>query len=448
MTVSVAELEALRQRNEELERLLGERRRIDTLRRALRGCETVEDVASRGAAFASMELDGAPCAILLEDLSRSTFAVQATAGLPESEALDEVVVERCDALTEALAERATIAHSSEATIESLLALADAMNAPRLVAHGLYDGVELVGLLVVATHAAVHERLVETAAELSSATAASIRARSRAEELAMLEIQERELVGLLREIEKRDASIREDLEQARSFQTRMMTLPAIRGAHVVAFYEPLGLVGGDLYALSQTANRIRVFLADATGHGVRASLTTMFIKSGYESLKHLPDPASLLRELNESIASTYRSNEMLFSAMCVDVRTDTGDVTLAFAGHPPACMVRAGEIAILEGSGALMGVRGGMRYTNVATSFGPGDGLYLFTDGIADARSENGDYFGEDRLFRIIRESHLRGDDVAEDVRRAVRSFAGSRELTDDISFVGLRLDAPRQDDSI
>lgn len=441
MVALLEEIEVLKRENEELRLRLQERERVDALRRALRGCETVDDVAERGVAFANAELDRVPCALLLDDPVRSAFTIQAAAGLPnELNGAGSLSVERDGSLYERLLSERLLVHSEETPLESMKPLAKAMGDGRLTIAGLHDSGELVGLLVVGGKLDAVQRLEEASAELSSAIAATLRARSRAEELAMLEVQERELVGLLREVEERDATTREDLERAREFQQLMMSLPNVKGLKLDGLYEPMGLVGGDIYAVSELEDRLRIFIADATGHGVRASLTTMFIKSGYESLKRAADPAALLQALNESIAGTYRSSEMLFSASCVDVYPKEGRIVLACAGHPPACVVRGNAFSLLEGKGALMGVRAGMRYENVHTTLGPGEGIYLFTDGIADARTPSGDFFGEDRLYAMIRDAHVAGESPAAKIREAVTSFVGTRGLADDVSLVGVRIE--------
>lgn len=441
MTDLALELAALRQQNEELKRRLEERQRSDERRRALRGCETVEEISERGIAFATAELGGGPALLLLDDPASSAFIVQAVANLPREreEESRSLVIARADVTATSISPEAALTHSEASPVEAVAPFVAIIGSDRLVVSGLYDGSELVGLIVVGGDELVSPRLLETSAELSAAIAAALRARSRAEELALLEIQERELVGLLREVEQRDETMQADLQQAREFQQLMMAVPPVAGARIEALYEPCGLVGGDVYVVSELPGKIRIFVADATGHGVRASLTTMFIKSGYESLKHAPDPATLLRELNESIAGTYRSSEMMFSACCVDVERETGKLTLGCAGHPPACLVRGNDYVLLEARGALMGVRSGMRYEHTTTTLGPGDGLYVFTDGIAEARGENGDFFGEQRLYTLLRDTHVAGRSVSNTVRDTLRSFAGKRGLPDDVSLVGIRL---------
>ena len=248
------------------------------------------------------------------------------------------------------------------------------------------------------------------------------------------------MGLLRDVEARDEIIQRDLEEARQFQRKMLGAPPrVEGAAIEVIYQPLGLVGGDLYAAAIDGQRLRLFVADATGHGVRASLTTMFIKSGYEAVRlSAPDPAALLAALNDAIAHTYRSSEMLFSAACVDINLATGRILISSAAHPPVCVVSGGEARYIEGAGAFLGIRSGMKFKTQEAFIQPGDGVYLYTDGFVEARKQN-ELFGDDRFREAILEAHQGAQRLAgESVLAAVTAFLDGVPLDDDGTFVGVR----------
>lgn len=340
---------------------------------------------------------------------------------------------------------ATEGSAQPATIERPWATTDAALRGFIGSSGLAlplrgaDGGNEVGILFVDGRTLDQELLDELVFDVESTLATRMIAQLRAEELAVLEIQERELVGLLRDVEARDEIIQRDLEEARRFQRRMLgEPPAIAGGVVEVVYAPLGLVGGDLYAVSADGQRVRVLVADATGHGVRASLTTMFIKSGYDAVsRSAPDPAALLAALNETIAHTYRSAEMLFSAVCIDLDLTTGKMWSASAAHPPICVVRRDEAHLLEGGGAFLGLRPGMKFQLHEHEIGPGDAVYLSTDGFVEARKGQ-EQFGEDRFKTAILDAHRRGEPAGAAVVAAVTAFLDGAPLDDDGTFVGLR----------
>lgn len=433
------ELELLRIQNEELAGRLREHENLAALRVALRACENIESIAACGADFVRSSLDAHASAVLIDDSG------EWVGGGPDAQA---VRIRWSDALVDRLARGAFVVDPHE-DVELGTALRDlspgafADRAGDVVVAPVTNAEGEPIALIVAMGISPGPALERLSAELAFSMIGAARDRAHAEELAMLAVQERELVGLLREVEQRDAVMRADLEQAREFQHLMLgALPSKPGVRVEAMYEPLGVVGGDLYAVSEHGERIRVFIADATGHGVRASLTTMFIKNGYDAVKlTAPDPATLLELLNDNIARTYRTAEMLFTAVCLDLDVTTGELSVACAGNPPSCIVRKDGLTMLEGGGALMGLRPRMRFPLSTERLEPGDGIYVFTDGVADTHSEAGELFGEERLFEMIRTTHEANGSTIDVVRAAIKAFSGSRGLTDDATLLGLVLEA-------
>ncbi|MDF2697348.1 MAG: serine phosphatase, partial [Labilithrix sp.] len=242
---------------ERVERL----RSFGSLRRSLRVTEEVDGIVDAAQRFALDVLGVTRFAIFCADKEDSDFDL-----LSSSEAFElPSAVERSSELAQAL-EKTTSTSDSAA-----LALLGPVGPDTLAVALRASPTQLIGLMVVVGKALDIELFDELAFDVESALSARMIARLRAEELAVLEIQERELVGLLRDVEARDAIIQRDLEEARQFQRKMLGAPPhVDRASVEVVYQPLGLVGGDLYAVSVDGDRLRLFVADATGHGVRAS----------------------------------------------------------------------------------------------------------------------------------------------------------------------------------
>jgi serine phosphatase RsbU (regulator of sigma subunit) len=415
---------------DELRERLRVLRAFRAFRGALRAADGLDGVATEAVRFALTELGALRCGVLFSERDDADFSPLADSG---SDAPSEGTLARASPLVARLGARA-IAFDGDVGAEAI----GWREGGQAVACSHAD--RLVGVLLVSGPPIDGESLEELASEVGYALWTESVARSRAEELAVLEVQERELVSLLRDVQERDAIIRSDLEEARAFQHMMLgSAPRVPGLIVEVFYRPLDLVGGDLYALSYEDGILRVFIADATGHGVRASLTTMFIKSGYEAVKaHARDPAALLASLNDTIAGRYASAEMLFSAACLDLELETGRVRYASAGHPPLCVVREGQAESLGGGEALLGLRPRMRFTSTELRVSKRDGLYLLTDGLPEARAQSGEIFGDERLHAVIAAAHASGAGAVTAAVAAVEDFTKGTKLADDATVVGIR----------
>jgi sigma-B regulation protein RsbU (phosphoserine phosphatase) len=423
----------LASRLEALEQRVDRARAFSRLRRQLRETEGPAQIASAVAQFAHDVLSCTSFAVYLG--AKAEPVLELLAAAPEG-LCEEPALPRDGGLVASLDGGTAMIPVAELRGQ---VLAEGAEAFALALRG--DPGELIGVVLAAGTALDLELVGELVFDLESALSARMVARLRAEELAVLEIQERELVGLLRDVEARDAIIQRDLQEARTFQHHMLGAPPqVGGASIEVVYQPLGLVGGDLYAVSTEGDRLRVFVADATGHGVRASLTTMFIKSSYEAVRAAAaDPAAVLSRLNDALAGAYGSREMLFTAACVDIDLVTGRCLCASGGHPEICVVIGGQASFIDGVGPLLGVKPGLAFTNREIVLGRGDGVYLYSDGFIEPR-RGSELFGTERFLQVVADAHVAGRPVGNALVTAVRSFLAEAPLGDDGTFVGVRLD--------
>jgi len=405
-------------------------RAFGTLRKALRATTSLDRAAAEVALFVVTELRASRCVLLFADRDDADFSPLADS---EAQSTPVAPIARGSSLLAAL-EAGVVELPAEVGTEAVAF----REGGRAVA--CRHDHTLVGVILLSGPQLDADSLEELAAEVGYLLWTARVARGRQEELAVLEVQERELVSLLREVQERDAIIRSDLEEACAFQRMMLgAIPSIPGLVVDVFYRPLDMVGGDLYALSFEEGILRAFVADATGHGVRAALTTMFIKNSYETVRpHARGPAELLALLNEAIAGRYASAEMLFSAACLDLNLETGEVRYASAGNPPLCVVREGKSEAVGGGEALLGLRTRVRFSSTELRISRRDGLYLLTDGLSEARSQSGEILGDERLHAVIAAAHEAGAGAVGAAVAAAESFTKTPKLADDATVIGIR----------
>jgi sigma-B regulation protein RsbU (phosphoserine phosphatase) len=251
----------------------------------------------------------------------------------------------------------------------------------------------------------------------------------------------EVVRVVAELEQRDALINEDLQQALRFQKAMIApLPAHPALSASAIYLAAEQISGDFYDVAfLTPDRLRILVADATGHGVAAGLATMFIKSEYEAQKRLSQrPAGVLFAINEKLSATYRNLELQFTALCMDLDLTSGRLSYASAAHPGPIVLRKGVPTSLASGGPFVGVVTGVDFPEREVSLESGDTLVVFTDGLLDASASDGRSFGESGIKEALSTLAGGGADVCPALVRALASFVGEgRGLPDDVTIVAL-----------
>ncbi len=266
-------------------------------------------------------------------------------------------------------------------------------------------------------------------------------RTRVRNLVRVRRQERELLDALRALEERDSILTQDLMQARELQQSVLPpTPRHPALAVEATYQPADLVGGDFYDFYELpGGGLRIFLADAPGHGVRASLMTMSIKSEYEVAKRqAARPDAVLTALNERYVSTYANVGLQFTAICLDVDLAAGKIRWSTAAHPaPVLLAALGGARELGGGGTYVGVTEHATYSLHEATFAQGDAIYVYTDGITEQSNGEGEAFGEERLFAALEEARRRGRTAGSVVSQRLALFAGLTPPYDDVTLVGV-----------
>ncbi len=246
-------------------------------------------------------------------------------------------------------------------------------------------------------------------------------RERRLELALSELQERT------EAYERAHRIAQRLQEAFLFED----LPRIEHLTFDATYnaaEEASRVGGDWYGVQALPDgRVFFSVGDVAGSGLQSAVLMERVRQTMLALSmHAPDPAFVLREVNEVLR--IRGDAMV-TALCGFIEPSTRAIEFASAGHPLPLLVSAdGEAAYLGGRGAPLGVVEDPRCANTPLRVEAGSSLVLYTDGILEF---NRDILGaEERLREIARRAVIAG---AEHLASTIFSrMLGEAEAHDDI----------------
>jgi signal transduction histidine kinase/DNA-binding response OmpR family regulator len=236
----------------------------------------------------------------------------------------------------------------------------------------------------------------------------------------------------------------DLEEAKLFQQiALKTPPSLAGLDLAVRWVPLGVVSGDFYDFCELPDgRLRVLVADATGHGVQAALRTMVIKTAYDAIKTTAEtPADCLRALNAALLAAYPSLEAKTDAVCVDVvRVEGGGarITVSIAGVMYVLFDDGEARGEVQAPGFSLGYLEDLPFVNASRALGPEARVCLFSDGLTEQFDERETPFDFAPL-----ESSLaaRGtpEDVADRIMAAWHLHRAEVAPADDVTLVVIGL---------
>ena len=256
-------------------------------------------------------------------------------------------------------------------------------------------------------------------------------------LAFVSIQNTYLVE--EQIEKE--RLEEEMRLARDIQEKLLpgVVPQIDGLNIASLALPSRHVGGDYYDLvTQSNGSLLLAIADVTGKGVPASL----LMANLQACLHTMVPMDLTMEefvahMNRVICNNTGFDKFI-TAFCGIYLPQTRRFEYVNAGHNPPMLLRAnGELELLETGGLLLGVMKDMPYERGVVTLSAGDLLAIFTDGVTEAMSPDGEEFHEDQLEAILRAEHKNSaQDILQAIRQAIIDFTGSEtELSDDLTLI-------------
>lgn len=215
----------------------------------------------------------------------------------------------------------------------------------------------------------------------------------------------------------------------------------------AVFRPASWVSGDIYDVFPITEHLTGFyVADAVGHGMAASLLTMFIKRAIVSKQteaggeRVWTPSETMTHLNRALTEQALPHCQFVTACygVIDHRTLT--VRFSRGGHPhPLHLKRNGEVEEIEVSGSLLGVFPDEEFPTGEIALEPGDKLLLYTDGVElafpqdpAASSATAEFL---RLVRSVGSQPI--DAMLSEIDARIGTESDSTHPTDDVTILAL-----------
>ncbi|HSK96787.1 MAG TPA: PP2C family protein-serine/threonine phosphatase [Euzebyales bacterium] len=203
-------------------------------------------------------------------------------------------------------------------------------------------------------------------------------------------------------------------------------------------EPCYEIAGDTFDYAYDDDVARMALIDAMGHGFEATIMSAVVIHTYRhSRRKGDDLTEIYHAMGETFATRFRDDQFA-TAMIAELDARTGRLRWVSAGHPAPLLVRAGRaIGALECVPALPIGMGGEVDEVSEMQLEPGDAVLLHTDGVTEARSEDGEFFGTERLADFVGRAAAAGLMPAETMRRLIHAVLDHQggELQDDATLL-------------
>lgn len=258
---------------------------------------------------------------------------------------------------------------------------------------------------------------------------------------------RRLEDVKEEIRRKQEVLERELQSAARYVESLLPAPGtlLRGVQMVHAYRPSLGLGGDLFNIVPwNEDVLSLYLLDASGHGVSSALRSASFSTFLrrENLLHhvgSSDPGAILTEANRQFPLTEDGNYFTIIFAKLDVRART--LSYATAGHNGAFLHRrSGEICWMARPNLPLGFDPSTTYLTEELPVGPGDRLYVLSDGLYEVPTSNGELWGKGRLEQTVRAfgHHSLSEVVSGTIEEAVR-WQGHDHFPDDVALMGIEL---------
>lgn len=203
-------------------------------------------------------------------------------------------------------------------------------------------------------------------------------------------------------------------------------------------EPSYDIGGDTFDYAVNEGVADLMVLDAVGHGLPAALLATAAIGAYRAGRRQELPLPEISALMDQVIAEQFPGSRFATAVLARLDLDSGLLTWVNAGHPAPLVVRHSSLLPPHAcpSSRPLGLQDGPA-RECHLQLQPGDRVLLYTDGIVEARSPEGEFFGEERLADFVVRAEGAGDPPPETLRRLMHDVLEHQagRLQDDASIV-------------
>jgi serine phosphatase RsbU (regulator of sigma subunit) len=232
----------------------------------------------------------------------------------------------------------------------------------------------------------------------------------------------------------------ELQLAMEIQQRFQPTapPIVPGYEFQGISFPCYEIGGDYYDfIKRDDGRLVIALGDVSGKGTAAALLMSSLHAAIHAQTGSHDSlVETISAVNRYLADNIPPNRFV-TLFYAELDPESGALSFLNAGHnPPLIVHAAGTVEQLASGGLPLGIKADADYREGRTTMQMGDVLCIYSDGVTEAASPNGEEFGPTRLYEVVsRNVDASAAGIRDRIESALTKFSQGTQAADDITLV-------------
>lgn len=236
-------------------------------------------------------------------------------------------------------------------------------------------------------------------------------------------------------------IESELAIAKNIQTSTLPtdFPEDKNFEIVASMTPAREVGGDFYDFFPVDEKhYAVVMADVSGKGITAALYMMSAKTAIKNMLQAGyDLEDAINKANDVLCDNHAGG-MFVTVFVGILNSQNGEFQYINAGHcPPLQKTKKGYEYVDVNTNLVMGVLSGHKYKSEKLVLRDKNRLFLYTDGVTEAQTEDMKMFGPERLQNTLNQKEISLLDTMAEVHKSIKKFIKGAPQFDDITMLVL-----------
>jgi serine phosphatase RsbU (regulator of sigma subunit) len=254
------------------------------------------------------------------------------------------------------------------------------------------------------------------------------------------------------LDKEHQRVRQYLSLAMEVQQNLLpkTDPQVDGLDIAGKSIYCDETGGDYYDFLEVGNpaegKIGVVVGDVSDHGIPSALLMATVRALIrQRCSSFGKIDQVVSDVNRQLAADVKDSGRFMTLFYTEIDKPNNSIRWVSAGHEPAMVYNPATDSFNDlngGNNLPLGVFEDAEFEEKNRELVPGQVIIIATDGIWEARNPDGNMFGKDRIYQIIRQNaSASANEIQNAVLESLEGFRKETKLEDDLTLVVIKIKA-------